>query len=236
VPLYNFATNVNAYSEIQPEDTVPWVSVIGNDIQCISEKETELMVLNIRKFIQQSYYTFTIQMPIGLFFRAVGTNLPSTTSIYLPGNTLQITSIDLNVYYNDGLVTPLQTYTCNILPPVADSRFVFDINFVPKSTSDSFSFVAYAGVLTLSNVSLYTQPGYIYDIKPTFHVKFVPNTAAGGDTMTINYDTYFGSQTTYGVYCNLSSTQANVVRNCSLETPLPYSVPTAYPTFSLNGV
>ena len=106
VPLYNFATNVDAYSEIQPEDTTPWTTFVGNDIQFKSGEETEFMVLNIRNFISQAYYNYTIQVPIGIYFSASGENLPLANRVYLPNNTIQLSSVDVGVYYNDSLGKP----------------------------------------------------------------------------------------------------------------------------------
>jgi hypothetical protein len=173
VPLYNFATNVDAYSEIQPEDTTPWTTFVGNDIQFKSGEETEFMVLNIRNFISQAYYNYTIQVPIGIYFSASGENLPLANRVYLPNKTIQLSSVDVGVYYNDALVTPLQAYQTSIVPSSASEPFVFDISFVPQNASDSFSFVVYSGILTIRNLSLYTQPGYIYDIKLTANLYFV---------------------------------------------------------------
>lgn len=193
------------------------------------------MVLNVRNFIRQSYYTYTIQVPIGIYFSASGENLPLSNNVYLPNNTIQLSSVDVGVYYNDSLVTPLQSYQTSIVPSSATGPFVFDISFVPQDASDSFSFVVYSGILTIRNLSLYTQPGYIYDIKLKANVDFVASTAVSDTALTINYNTYFGNRTAYGAYCNLSSTQVFRQRNCNLHTPLPYSVPPIYPGFSLNG-
>jgi hypothetical protein len=234
VPLYNSLINEYAYSEIQREDTSPWTTFLENDIQLESGQETDFMVLNIRNYINNTYYTYTIQVPIGIYFSASGENLPLSNRVYLPNNTIQLSSVDVGVYYNDALVTPLQPYQTSIVPSSATGPFVFDISFVPQNASDSFSFVVYSGILTIRNLSLYTQPGYIYDIKLKANVDFVASTAISDTGPTINYNTYFGNNTSYGIYCNFY--KAQVYRNCNLHTPLPYSVPPIYPGFSFEGV
>ena len=66
----------------------------------------------------------------------------------------------------------------------------------PNNTAPfSFSAFVYGGMLNLSNINLYTSPGYIYDIKLSFNPKLY-------STNTINTSIY--NNTTVSLYTNIT--------------------------------
>jgi hypothetical protein len=229
IPLYNYATNVDAYSELNNESIAPWTTFIKNDILCSTSSESELMVLNIRRFISQSYYNYTIQVPIAMYISGTGTGI--TSPVLILQNTLQLGSPTVSVYYNDALVTLPQSYQTSITQSGSGNlKFTISIPY-PNNTDTTFSVVAYAGVLTISNLVLNTSPGFIYDIKVTFPVTFTPGSES---TDTHDYYTTFGTTPTWGVLCNTSSNNASVTKQASITQSA--TVPTIYPTFSFSGV
>uniref|UniRef100_A0A6C0I2V1 Uncharacterized protein n=1 Tax=viral metagenome TaxID=1070528 RepID=A0A6C0I2V1_9ZZZZ len=194
VPLYGYATNTDSYAITKAENTDPWTVSVQKDIFLPSTVEMELLAINIRSYIRNSFTTFSIQMPISLYISSFSSLPIATTGLSLIGNKLQITNIAINVYYNGQFVTN----KCNIVSPTLNTPYTFDI--VCNPTVQSFSNLINLGVLYVQNLGLYTTAGYIYDVKAVVTVAFTPSNS---DT----YSNYFAANTSYGVYCNLSTPQ-----------------------------
>jgi hypothetical protein len=228
VPLYNYATNINNNSILQSDNKNLWNIYTVDDISFSTAISNLYGTVVIRQPIDQYAYTFTIQTPISLFVGGTATN-PSHP--ILTDLSLNIQSVSLHVYYNNTAIA-LQT-----LP-------VFQLNNIPLSPTlngrgnqysaacsnssavlkydilqgTSYFYQAYVGMLSISNIYLYTEPGYIYDFYLTFSIRapFLTNAS---------YSAQFGTTTTYGVVCNSSTSlqQITGVSNMSTNSKIAYT-------------
>lgn len=181
IPLYNYASNVNAYA-IQMTDSTPNCTVTHfADIQCASGKDTNIASLYIQKNLEKDAYTYTITTPISIYLS--GTYKPTTTVDV--SVDISINSIKPTVFYNNRAVpNVLPTYT------IVPTTMKFDIS---GNKTGTYSEKIYVGVLTITNINLYTEPGFIYDVFLNCNIN---NGIAG---------TYLDNISS-GIYCNLSNT------------------------------
>ena len=180
IPLYNYASNVNAYA-IQMTDSTPnWTVTHFADIQCASGIDTNIASLYIQKNLDKDAYTYTITTPISIYLS--GTYKQKIKQSF----DISINSIKPTVFYNRRAVpNVLPTYT--IAPTTAQTIDLSGNQF------EKYSKKIYVGVLTITNINLYTEPGFIYDVFLNCNIN---NGIAG---------TYLDNITS-GIYCNLSNT------------------------------
>ena len=238
VPLYNYVSDKNrTYAFTEVESTNPWQVYISNDNKSASNTETNLFSLYLTKNVSQYSYTYNFQIPIAIYI--TGTNI-ATSSIGKPvalrDNSLNISSVSISVKYNNAQVILQKTPSAYLsngarnydLAANPAPMFNYDVAFTPTSTNDNIMFLAYSGTLNVSNLFLYAQPGYIYDIMATFYV----TTQFGNSAFTSTVQTY-----DYGVYTNVSPSNTIVTKNTRLSRgTTPYPIPATYPKFSLVGV
>jgi hypothetical protein len=238
IPLYNYMSDKNrTYAFTQVESTNPWQMYISNDNKSASGVETKLFSLYLTSKISQYSYTYNFQIPIAIYI--TGTNIAASSigkPVSLRDNSLNISSVSISVKYNNAQVVLQKTPSAYLSNGVRNYDltanpapiFNYDIAFTPTSTNDNIMFLAYSGVLNVSNLFLYAQPGYIYDIMATFYV----TTQFGNTAFTSTVQTY-----DYGVYTNISPSNTLITKRTSLSRgTTPYPVPTTYPAFSLAGV
>lgn len=238
VPLYNYNSNIINYSILQSDDTKLWNIFTDYDLSFTSNQKRWIGALNIRKNIDQYAYTYTIQTPISIFVR--GIRKPTTVGpISFTDLSVNISSISLDIKYNNKSVslgkTPSfklnhnslsnSTYTNTANAASADAYLEFDVSM--NSSSQYYYYQNYVGILTISNIYLYTEPGYIYDFYLSFGM-------SNNFTDKVNYLGAFNTSTTYGVICNLTSdnhtTPVNVQNTSKNGGVISYSV------FAFDGV
>jgi hypothetical protein len=222
VPLYNFVSQPNAYAFENSYDYDKWKYYITNDIKCQSGVETKIFTLYIKPNIDQYSYTYYFNIPIGIYVN--GTNISNSIlnkPLQFNDISLNINSIDLSVYYSNQKVT-LQKIPSII--PSKDISMNYNISFTPTNIYSSYSAILYSGMLHVSNVYLFTEPGYIYDI----YLKF-------NSSLNLNTNTTYSSSilnTSYGVVCNLSSNNKKTEINATINSGQPND----YSAFIFNGL
>jgi hypothetical protein len=141
--------------------------------------------------------------------------------------------INLSTTNNETLTSTNGTYLVNNVIPLQ-----FDISFNeqigkdsplgPVSTNDSYTAKVYTGVISISNITLLTSPGFIYDFylqMNTSNIQF-PSSAR---SEILYYPTAIQTTTT-GVYVNVSNNET-IQENCTVypSYPLPsYNVMTLF--------
>jgi hypothetical protein len=226
VPLYNYATNINNYSILQSDNTDPWNIYTSDNLSFSTAISNLYGTLVIRQPIDQYAYSFTIQTPISLFVSGTSNN-PSNELV--TDLSLNIQSVSLQVYNNKTRVSlqtqPVFQLNTVILPSnIADSATFSNspaflkYNIPPSPTNTYYSYQAYVGMLSISNIYLYTEPGYIYDFYLTFSIK----------APFVNDDPYkalYGETTKYGVLSNASTDimQINGVVDLYTNSIIPYT-------------
>jgi hypothetical protein len=204
IPLYHYADNTRSYGIINSVDDSLWTTYTSNDILFPQNTNAEFFTLYIHNNITRNYYTYTVESPIALSITGgpyVSTPInpiPSTTPI-----SLKISNVYIYVYYNTTLVAsndPNTTPSIKNVPQIS-SDFI-PLTFTVVNPKTVFSAVFFTGTLQISNLLLFTQPGFVYDVKLQFGINISEN----------NY-----SNIQVGAYSNVS-TYNNNTTNCTLLT------------------
>lgn len=223
VPLYNYATNVDAYA-IQPTDTLPdkWTITNYADVTCSTGNEVTIASIYLLDKIDKPYYTYTITTPFSLYINGENVELSSNETI-----SIHIDTITSNVFYGGNeIMYPNGAPICKLNGNLVSSSntFTMDLSLSNATKPYLFSASVYAGMLTISNIQLSTLVGYGYDIHLQFNL-----------SMVISPTVLTTLQPEYGVYCNLTQNKFINVKpneNClvkSAVSAIPYS------TFSMTG-
>lgn len=211
VPLYNYVKNsiVEGINEVELVDK--WSTIgIDNNTFFNDDEMKDFLSLNITDIIDQPRYTFNISIPIG--FNISGSKKQDADNIYDYKNITvsldQVEPFDFVIKYNDNFVqttNPIISYSYDVSNL---SSFSFDIS----NNADNFNASLYAGVLNISSIDLYTEPGYIYDfyIKPQLSINI--GNADITSTFFVEYDI------SYGILMNMTEYPSSNVSNSKLLT------------------
>jgi len=237
VPLYNYNTNVNSYSyDSKSNQNLLWLYNPKSDILLTSGKNTNILTMMVSNLVNQPSYNFTLQFPFSIY--VTGTNIsqnvitnPANNPYNFYGLNIRIQSIIFNVNYNN---TPVQlvniptvsisgsplTYT-NGTYSVNNTQMNFDILFQqhPTSSSDYYTAKEYIGYITISNINLFTQPGYVYDFNLQINLSNINFNNTNDQT---NYNKNIQT-TVFGTYINSSTKLIQYNTNIILPNPIiPY--------------
>jgi len=156
VTLYNYnPIGSRAYTLNVPENTSMWLTTIRPDIQFSNNTISTLFYLQITKFINRRSYMFDLVLPVGIQVNGIVMDASS--------RTIQIDSVSLNIYYDTRLVN---TYT-NGNTMLGTGLFM---NFSGSTIGSSFTANQFLGNIGFNGIELYTESGYAYTIKATFHI------------------------------------------------------------------
>jgi len=151
VPLYNYVINRDPYSILPVEDTRQYITYIQTDIAISSTSPTELFVLYIDNNILNPQTTFQFTLPFTIQTTPASSTMSViATFVYVYYNSTLLATNDTNGAYTNG-VAPLIKTVPTVLTPYSSPVLGFS-----------------TGVLSVSNLSLYTNPGYILDVKVIF--------------------------------------------------------------------
>jgi len=130
------------------------------------------------------------------------------------------------IYYGKDIVETIST--TNILP---QKSVTFNVSM--NSISGSFSGNQYIGNYVLSNLTLNTEPTYLYDLNFGLTDKN-NNSLINIDTQkNTNLYNYF-ENISYGIIMNPSLNNINVYNNCSLLNPGIFPQKNTYQTISIT--
>jgi len=155
VPLYNYTTNIDGNYGILTQGVNPYEKTwdYTKDTNITGSKTDRTFTAIITSlfiyFNDVSFKTFTITTPISLNFE--GSNSLLTTQ----SMKFKIVSIVTNILYNS------KSY---LTVPTSDHTFNTNEIIVTPS-ADQFSGNCYLGVITIKNITLPIQKGFIYDIQ-----------------------------------------------------------------------
>ena len=220
IPLYNYANSADKnyaitdapYTDLWKvnyvsENTTAFYTIKSVAAGSIQTNPTDTMLLSmyITENIDAHHYIYELDIPIGIYFSGKfnGTNHPSFENI-----TLSIPSSGINpqvLFVNNTLSTN------RIVSFTADTQNVSSITFdiSGNNTGKDFSGSLYAGILKITNMDLYTEAGYIYDINIMTELLF---TYTNIDNFIANYDF------TYGINYNFNNSNKKIQNNCTIRT------------------
>lgn len=157
VPLYNYAKNTDAYGILTPDTIDKWIDKTYNEIHAFTGVETTFIDSLAIGVLDTNPTTFTISVPIGIYVEGIATGASASGSV-------KLSSVVVTVYYNNQPVTlasnPLIRLNGADLPQATTSQYT-----VVDMSGPSFSGSQYIGNLSISNLVLPTQYGFVYTIK-----------------------------------------------------------------------
>jgi hypothetical protein len=219
IPLYNFATNTASYAVDNSTINTNYSTLINSNVLINSNTETSLMKLNIQNNQNVPIHKFSISTPFCFYIS--GSNIDPKTGPF----DLQIlmSSISVLTYYSG-----VETLALNGAPKYSYTTMNIPIQLTLKppdnKTPFSFSAFVYGGMLNLSNINLYTEPGYIYDIRLSFN----PNKYSSNTQNTTIYN-----RTTVSLYTNIDS---NLYKNLVSPTGKPFGNTNPYNCVINRGI
>jgi hypothetical protein len=202
VPLYNYASKTATYGIINTGIRNPWYTFTEDDIQFYNSIITKLFTITIQNSIIEYAYNYSFQTPVKLFFSGIS-NDDIAKNDYTLTNSIRISNVTVTVKYNGEIVPLTKTPTIEF----NNNAITFINSILKNNVSTSFSGEIYLGLIKVSNLYLYTQSGYIYDISVTVNTYF---------NADVNYASYFDDIMS-GVYLN--TTNNNTIQtNCVIST------------------
>jgi len=111
-----------------------------------------------------SYTLNIINIPLAFqtYGDIIGTNV--NTSF----DSIKNPSFELKVYFNNQEVTSLSNFTYTFIPT---NDYTIDISSNVPIDGSNFAGTFFIGYLSVSNISLFASPGYIYDFKIITHIE-----------------------------------------------------------------
>jgi hypothetical protein len=222
VPLYNYATNERSYSSEPVTTTDMWALDLLQNNYCSNNISTTIFSVGILNPIDKNSYNYTYRTPVALTYSALITNTSTSGPINVPNIMLSITKPTVLVYYSGQQVqyiTPVCTFFNN--------NILFDISFDvtgQQGTQETYvSITGYIGAMTISNLNLFTSPGFVYDVQLNCSLNITNN-----NSLT---DKYTISNEQYGVICNYTGNNI-VTNNCKID----FSPITTLTYFSFSGI
>lgn len=248
IPLYNYVKKTAAYSyDSNNPTTMPYVLKTHSDVSLINGQNGTFLTMLVTDKINNSLQTFSVDIPFSI--NVVGTNLNGTNLNGTSSKKIQwhfsnlstgLYYIEFGVNYNGNSV-PFDTppvVSLNNASPSGGQTLVYsngayagdasllqllnyDVSFAapPTGPTDSYNASIYTGIISISNIVLPTQPGYVYD----FYIQ-INTTNLTVPVNSVKYNAQFGT-TTVNATANVS-TSATTNKNC-IVYPLA-SVPSPY--------
>ena len=231
VPLYNYK-NITNIGIINTEDLNLWQLTTTPNVLTQSSTISIPSITNeryngntygsltitsmyLQNFINSSY-TYTINTPIGLYGFLKKNTSYSNLNIDI---SMNIQDIQLVVKYAGSNVI-LQKIP--VITPISGFNSMnININTTLAPNTEVIA-TQYVGNLNISNLFLYTQPGYLYDITLNFKM---------GYNVPSNLYQYFNSLTLKAI-ANMDSPSSNFT-NCSIYNPTSIS---GFLSASLSGI
>jgi hypothetical protein len=194
VPLYNFITNIDGnYGTLTQSDNpyrTTW-DYTKDSNKTGTNKENSFTAIITSLFIYYNdvpFKTFTITTPISLEFKGSATSLSSQSMNFTVSN------VTTNILYNNIRYIPI-TPTISNLP----TKYEITVNNIYGSP---FSGKCYLGVITITNVILPIQKGFIFDIQPAITYTNSPTSNITMETLKVTFNV--SSFTRLATNCTIS--------------------------------
>jgi hypothetical protein len=191
VPLYNIASSADNYANLNQNEDTNKIFTLYAENNVLVQNGTTVTVAKITiDTPNESNATFNISIPIGIYISADVSGNNVYDSIY------RISSLTFGVYYNGSLV------------PSTSTQSFTSVNTRVLTTSNraTISGVKYVGNLQISNLTLPTQVGYVYEFRMSAATDVVIN-VSGNFTRRV-----------FGAFVNVSNDQ---FVNCAMTATVP---------------
>jgi hypothetical protein len=224
VPLYMYSTSRDSYGLINQEITTQQFTYdVFDNIYLDSTNKNKNNGIVASIYIQNidtKTYTFNIQFPISIFISA--TTKKGFSGTFNENITINFINKPLqhNIYYGSGIVNTNPSYS---IPSQKSVTFNISMNL----SNDGFSGNQFIGNYVLSNLTLNTEPNYLYDMN--FGLMDENNNSLIYIESQTNTNLYnYFENISYGIFMNPSLNNLNVYNNCSVVNPSQFPSKSTY--------
>lgn len=231
IPLYNYSStmnnNVYAFTDVietnmfkvnyAAENTYGYVTITSLDEDGISELKNEdnlrilLCSIYITSVINRNISRYELAIPIGIHFS--GTSRERDNKNISGPITLSIVTDIYNEGFNPQVEFVGSLVSTERLVSFSQSTNNISITFNISDNKNDFSGTIYVGMLNITNIELFSEPGYIYDINTDANIQF-----AIADNMRAAFLSQYDFK--YGIYYNYSdATPIFSQENCTITSP-----------------
>lgn len=249
VPLYNYKSSTEAVG-VQNSDVTDKIRfAIGDNIYIDDDVSGNLFSLSVQSGIDQNVYNFEFEIPFSYYITATATT--DLSADFYNGNTLgtafqdlsfNMETIPFNLYtlYSSQLVANgNSTPTIEVVSDISNG-FAFDLSNVdfgdPTDLSYQFQGIVYGGIIKVSNVTLATPNGAVYDFKLEPNVATLTNNNA--NIVSDLSENFTPNPIQMGVICNITDNYAGVDGSANLTRMTLKSSPadTSYNSFRIKMI
>ena len=217
IPLYNYAgsadksygiTDVietdNFKTRYTDKNAYSFYTITAEGLNTIQTEPTEitLSTIYITNIIDAPQYVYELYVPIGIHFEGK----------YKTTNTAEAAFSELGISIPSNGFNPQVIFGTNILSSdiSCNATSISNVTFNVTNKSEDFSGTIYIGMLKITNINLYTAPGYIYDINILTDMVLTTNSPAEKENFISRYEFK------YGLYYNLSDANKKIATNCTI--------------------
>jgi hypothetical protein len=226
IPLYNYAGSANKNYAITDvietdnfktkntnENAYAFYTITSEGLNVIQTEPTEitLSTLYITNIVDAPQSVYELYLPIGIHFE--GKYKGTITPAIFNEIKLRIPSSGFNpqVIFGTKQVTTNRKIYLNNNPTFIPNTTIRDISFNVTNKSADFSGTIYIGMLKITNIDIYTAPGYIYDINILTEMEIISNSTTERENFISIYEFK------YGLYYNISNANKKTVTNCTID-------------------
>ena len=212
VPLYNYVKDTLSAAIEFTDPKYEWLLRLLYYIDCPASLTniTNIAMLLIKEPITSNFTTFTYITPVVYYLR--GTDIPIDTSGVIVN--VELNNMASKIYYGSNSILDNRSV-------VSVDNQTFQISLQPDAsiTESTYDYYAqlYAGYMTVSNIYLSTNPGFVYNIGLTYNasetVDYSNVSLASDETTTIINNSSFSLIANVDNYYYIDSPQ-----NCQILT------------------
>ena len=192
VPLYKYNTNIDANYGILSQGDNPYretwdYTKESNKTGTNNANPFTAIITSLYIYYNDvPFKTFTITTPISLEFKC-------NASTFLSQNmNFKISNVTTNILYNDTVIPNTQCITSGPTNEIT----------VNNITSSQFSGKCYLGIITITNVILPIQKGFIFDIQPVVTYTNISTSSITVETLNVTFNV--SSFTRLATNCTIS--------------------------------
>jgi hypothetical protein len=217
IPLYNYGGSADRSYAITDvieteifktknaaENTYAFYTITADSNGLITETEpieTTLSTVYITNIVDAPQYVYNLFVPIGIHFEGKYKTTTRDASFGNIGISIPSKGFNPQVIFGTNVLSSDISY---------NASYITDISFNITNKLADFSGTIYIGMLQMTNIDLYTSPGYIYDVNVLTDMVLTTNSQAEKEKFTSRYEFK------YGLYYNISEANKKIVTNCTI--------------------
>lgn len=229
IPLYNYAGSADkSYAITDVIETenfkAKYIDANTNALYTITSpdalntiqtepSEVTMSTLYLTNLIDSPQYVYELYVPIGIHFEGKYTG---KTEYNAP-----INSVGLSIPSNG--FNPQVIFGTNVLSSDIsyNATYINNISFNVTDNTTDFSGTIYIGMLQITNINLYTAPGYIYDINILADMVLTTASTAERNSLINRYEFKYGVVYNFSHADKKIQTNCNISQNASTEPLIP---------------